>query len=239
MKHKMRKFAEGGDFETDAPDIEAPEEKASADDLSFSDAFDVARKAGDKTFTWRGKQYNTRLGKGKSSSDSEGDSGTSGGPTSRNSPRMQSIEITAKRERKGPSLADIDDRSTGFRKRVAETGMSPDERAEAMKKVAMGAAATLLPGAALRRAGAGAAGSFSARGFGLAERERAAAAAADYAQRMQRLKETATARAGMSRGSVYKKGGSVKKYAKGGGVSSASKRADGIASKGKTRGKFV
>lgn len=37
----------------------------------------------------------------------------------------------------------------------------------------------------------------------------------------------------------YKKGGSVKKYAKGGSVSGASKRADGIASKGKTRGKMV
>ena len=35
-----------------------------------------------------------------------------------------------------------------------------------------------------------------------------------------------------------KKGGAVKKYAKGGSVSSASKRADGIATKGKTRGKI-
>jgi hypothetical protein len=36
-----------------------------------------------------------------------------------------------------------------------------------------------------------------------------------------------------------KKGGYVKKMAKGGSVSSASKRADGCAVKGKTRGKFV
>jgi hypothetical protein len=35
------------------------------------------------------------------------------------------------------------------------------------------------------------------------------------------------------------KGGKVKKMAKGGSVSSASKRADGCASKGKTRGRFV
>ena len=35
-----------------------------------------------------------------------------------------------------------------------------------------------------------------------------------------------------------KKGGAVKKMAKGGSVSSASKRADGIATKGKTRGKI-
>jgi predicted flap endonuclease-1-like 5' DNA nuclease len=38
---------------------------------------------------------------------------------------------------------------------------------------------------------------------------------------------------------VFKHGGKVKKYASGGSVSSASKRADGIAVKGKTRGKFV
>jgi len=35
-----------------------------------------------------------------------------------------------------------------------------------------------------------------------------------------------------------KKGGAVKKYASGGSVSSASKRADGIATKGKTRGRI-
>jgi hypothetical protein len=38
----------------------------------------------------------------------------------------------------------------------------------------------------------------------------------------------------------YKKGGKIKKYAKGGAViSSASKRADGCARRGKTRGKLV
>jgi len=36
-----------------------------------------------------------------------------------------------------------------------------------------------------------------------------------------------------------KRGGKVKKMASGGSVSSASKRADGIATKGKTRGKMV
>jgi hypothetical protein len=40
-------------------------------------------------------------------------------------------------------------------------------------------------------------------------------------------------------GITKKKGGSVKKMAKGGSVSSASKRADGCATKGKTKGRFV
>jgi hypothetical protein len=38
---------------------------------------------------------------------------------------------------------------------------------------------------------------------------------------------------------LYKKGGKVKKMAKGGSVGSASKRADGIATKGKTRGRMI
>ena len=38
---------------------------------------------------------------------------------------------------------------------------------------------------------------------------------------------------------VFKRGGSTKKYAAGGSVSSASKRADGCATKGKTKGRFV
>jgi hypothetical protein len=40
-----------------------------------------------------------------------------------------------------------------------------------------------------------------------------------------------------SLGSGFKRGGAVKKYASGGSVSSASKRADGIAQRGKTRGR--
>ena len=41
-----------------------------------------------------------------------------------------------------------------------------------------------------------------------------------------------------SKTATAKKGGSVKKYASGGMTSSASRRADGIATKGKTRGKM-
>ena len=44
---------------------------------------------------------------------------------------------------------------------------------------------------------------------------------------------------GALRASGMKKGGAVKKMAKGGSVSSASKRADGCAIKGKTKGRFV
>jgi hypothetical protein len=44
---------------------------------------------------------------------------------------------------------------------------------------------------------------------------------------------------GALRASGMKKGGTVKKMAKGGSTSSASKRGDGCAIKGKTKGRFV
>jgi hypothetical protein len=49
----------------------------------------------------------------------------------------------------------------------------------------------------------------------------------------QAAAEQAAAKGGM------RKGGKVKKMAKGGSVGSASKRADGIATRGKTRGRMV
>lgn len=66
--------------------------------------------------------------------------------------------------------------------------------------------------------------------------------------RQQEETEKASRGAGAGRGFVnppipedamYKRGGDVKKYAKGGKVASASKRADGIAKRGKTKGRYL
>jgi colicin import membrane protein len=61
----------------------------------------------------------------------------------------------------------------------------------------------------------------------------------------KKAKEQANIRSGESErmmreslGSGFKRGGAVKKYASGGSVSSASKRADGIAQRGKTKGRI-
>jgi hypothetical protein len=54
----------------------------------------------------------------------------------------------------------------------------------------------------------------------------------------RRMEEQAAAEQVAAQGGM-KKGGKVKKMAKGGSVGSASKRADGIASRGKTRGRMV
>lgn len=59
--------------------------------------------------------------------------------------------------RRGPSLADIGDRATGFREQVAATGMTPKERQAAVRgliPVAVGLAAGPVLGATTRAAGA-------------------------------------------------------------------------------------
>ena len=59
------------------------------------------------------------------------------------------------------------------------------------------------------------------------------------AARTQMLKNIKESKSGPEvPGEYRKKGGMIKKMAKGGSVSSASKRADGIATKGKTKGKI-
>jgi hypothetical protein len=58
------------------------------------------------------------------------------------------------------------------------------------------------------------------------------------AEEQLRAQEKAAAEQAAAEGGM-KKGGKVKKMAKGGSVGSASKRADGIATRGKTRGRMV
>jgi hypothetical protein len=53
------------------------------------------------------------------------------------------------------------------------------------------------------------------------------------------MRETMESETGTTNPSEYKRGGKVKKMATGGSVSSASKRADGCAQRGKTRGRMV
>lgn len=66
-------------------------------------------------------------------------------------------------------------------------------------------------------------------------------AARDDMRMAKRMRESVpyAAREADSAKDVYAKGGMTKKFAKGGSVSSASKRADGCAQRGKTKGKFV
>ena len=116
---------------------------------------------------------------------------------------------------------------------------------------AMAAGMGVGMGEAAMGAGMGGMGAGMGRGFEVPTREnmreeemRKSAARREERMRPKSLGEEAM-EAARSYGRLYKegmgmkKGGKVKKMKKGGTVSSASKRADGIATKGKTKGRFV
>lgn len=65
MKRKMRKFQMGG------PTSYADSGSAGGSNISFKDAFREARKAGLDSFTWRGKKYTTEVASSKKSDDAE------------------------------------------------------------------------------------------------------------------------------------------------------------------------
>jgi len=163
----------------------------------------------------------------------------SGGEPKLNLPKLGRVDLEdeGRRPKPGSGYKTPGSRYTGVYGETAEamdeSGVTPEQKETALK-IGAGTLATALAGpelAALRGANAGYRSAGFTRGLTMAERERAAAAAEKSAEKVKRLKETAEARSRLSRGAVYKAGGSVK--------SSASKRADGIASRGKTKGRFV
>ena len=123
-----------------------------------------------------------------------------------------------------------------------------------MKRAMMGGAGIGMSEAAMgagRGAGMGAMGAGMGREFEVPTREnmREEEMRKSGARRAERMREKSLGEEAMeaakSYGRLYKeglgmkKGGKVKKYKKGGTVSSASKRADGIAVRGKTKCKMV
>lgn len=162
----------------------------------------------------------------------------SGGEPKLNLPKLGRVDLEeeGRRPKPGSAYRTPGQRYTGTygetREAMDESGITPEQKETALK-VGAGTLAAAVGGpelAALRGAGTEYSSAGFMRGLTLAERERAAAAAEKAAEKVRRLKETAEARSRLSRGAVYKKGGTV---------SSASKRADGIAQRGKTRGRYI
>lgn len=196
MKHKMKKYAIGGptkymdDDSDEGMSMSKRRMSSDSEGMSFSEAFRAARKAGDSTFTWRGKKYTTQMAGEKK-------------PAKPSTPKVEvektetKVEMPASSGARGyrgskPGSARVgsgryDDPTSSYGERV----LSPFKR---------------LVGGNL---------------FGQREVERVArGAGVGTEEARRRLRE-----AGMKRGGMVK--------------SSASRRADGIAKKGKTRGKFV
>ena len=119
------------------------------------------------------------------------------GPSTRGGNRTPTVTVTARRgETPGQRY-----RGEYGETREALSSLTPEQKKEALA-AGIGGAASMLPAGRLIRGPAsfGQSGRVGARGATLAERERSASAAADYAGRTKLLKETAEGRARLSRG---------------------------------------
>jgi hypothetical protein len=229
-------------YEEDAPDYEAPEE-------TFSKAFAKNRKAGKKEFSWKNPKtgktqtYTTRY---KEEESDDGDNvkkstmsaenfgkSMQGKSTDLNLPKTEKLDLS---ELTGPrrtrfAMAD-------YYAKNPEKGAKTGEIAESLiGPKAKAAAATAAAGFAgygikkardylMNKAASARKTAMDVTKGDLAQARSAAARSAEADAWAERIKNARSA-PGMT---GYKKGGSVK--------SSASKRADGIAQRGKTRGKI-
>lgn len=218
-KRKAKKFNLGGP-------TDYSESGSAGGTNSFKDAFKAARKAGQDTFTWQGKKYTTEMA----------------GASKPAAPKVEvekktetKVEMPAASrgrggagERPSKSIAEqLDTRpgsGAGFRNLMANLGTS-SQRAR-MKSMGYGddeGGDEESP--AMKRIRLAREVAESSRGPG---------------RRYTPVQGMSTAERRMyEAGRGMKRGGDVKKYKSGGSVSSASKRADGIAKKGKTRCKMV
>jgi hypothetical protein len=211
--------------ELGGPTSYADSGSAGGSKISFKDAFRAARKQGLDTFTWQGKKYTTEM---KDKEDKAG---------AKTESRKMSSEEFVKEYEKAPA--------SGRMRQEAYYRANPEPSAEAVNPEE----AIFGPKAKAAAAGAGAAaagyGLKKARDFLMRRGQKARSEAADVAKGDFATARSAAARekeaaayaeriknARRSPGMTgYKKGGMVK--------SSASRRADGIAQRGKTKGRFV
>jgi hypothetical protein len=246
-KRKGKKFALGGPTSYSGEDTGegmkmSTRRSGSSGDMSFKDAFRAARKAGDDTFTWKGKKYTTEVAGAKKSE----------------APKVEApkVEVEKKTETKvevpagprrtaggrGAKLPEgykpkvgsgrFDDPTSSYGERVLSPlkkltdifGRREEERVMRNMGVSREEARKRLDAKEDMEEGMRHGGKVKKmRGGGMPDL----------------TGDGKITRADVLKGrGVFKHGGGVKRYASGGSVSSASKRADGIAKKGKTRGKI-
>jgi hypothetical protein len=216
---------------------EAEKEPAPARAQTFKEAFAGARGAGKKTFEWQGKRYTTELAAPKKAADPAPAASSSSGSTSGGARSSGKGGATADEMRRyygagrGGATADEMRRYYG----AGRGGATADEmrreydRRETERQ--MGRGAGRAPESSGRSSGIGGATADEMRRR--YDGSRATGRGGATADEMRRFYESKD----------FRKGGGVKakKMASGGmtsKVSSASKRADGCAQRGKTRGKM-
>ena len=250
---KFRKFDGGGP--TDEMDMDVPAAKA-PQDISFKEAFGNARQAGLKTFNFGGKKYTTDMASPKAAVSAAKTAAPSkpSAPTvsissnpneipSSGNYRQDTYETPLKSavRRMAPEVMD------NLGKIIGGLGVGAGAYYGGSKLInAANAADKVRDTAALARGNAGLAERM--KGIVSGAEDAVAARAAAKAARQPYNEATAERLTGLSmnprRANIpvsegeFRKGGKVKKYAKGGSVSSASSRADGCAVKGKTKGKY-
>ena len=232
-KRKGKKFALGGPTSYSGEDtgegmkmstrrgVAKAEDKPAKSSPSFSEAFRAARKEGLKEFKWRGGTYGTKM-KGEDSA-----------PTPRAAPASRAAAPASDSDKAAPSAARG---ARGPKARAAAPARAPsavrgrgapgtreiDKQYAENRRASYGERINPLSGLSDL--------------FGLRKEERVmrdmGVSREEARNRLANLEE-------VEEGSGMRRGGKVKKYAGGGSVSSASKRADGCATKGKTRGKFI
>lgn len=193
-----------------APSIEKSEELATPAYKSFKEAFAAERKAGSKTFEYMGKKYTTDL-----------------------APQTKAAKPTAPIPKPALRAETNDDRAKRFVEKRAAA------RAAASTAAAKPATAAKLSSSSRVPTSEQAAANRSAamdkiKGMG--------SSIGDYFGSLDSTARYMKKKPGgldQGSGGEYRRGGKVKKMASGGMTSSASKRADGCATKGKTKGRFV
>ena len=222
-KRKGKKFALGGPTSYSGEDsdegmkmstrrgVAKAEDKPAKSSPSFSEAFRAARKEGLKEFKWRGGTYGTKM-KGEDSA-----------PTPRAAPASRAAAPASDSDKAAPKTDAPVRRATAVRGRGAPGTREIDRQYARNRRESYLDRITPSFGGLSDM-------------FGLRrEEELMKRMGVDRAEARSRLANLEEA----EEGGGMRRGGKVKKYAGGGSVSSASKRADGCATKGKTRGKFI
>ena len=193
---------------------------------SFGEAFSEARRAGSKTFEFGGKRYTTELSSEKKSARSTAPTPDESAAETARLARQAKITDSSKDSEGSSGYAVPAAIGTGAAAALAKMAMGRGEKKE-----------SLSDRVKAREAGKSQSGSTVGKmpGSSLSD---------PYSMQLGSdldVKRTlrGNKRMGMdSRDTEFKKGGKIKKMASGGKSSTASSRADGIAQRGKTRGRI-
>lgn len=213
---RARRYAEGGDIESSADYYAAEGKKSDDRPISFKEAFKANRAIGNKTFEWRGKQYTTELDPAKKATPSD--------------------------SKPAAPIRDEGVVPVGEDERVSRQDSRPQARQPSTAERMLEA----LPVTGAGIAGGAALGRMASRAINA--RRAVEAAEAAKARSVAALRKSTEARAATRAAAKEAESGKAEAFVgrrnpkdgyRSGGVVSASRRADGCAQRGKTKGRVI